>query len=262
MKDLKREVVVAVAFFTLVSLMMSCGQGPRKVESDDAKVPEIALNTLTEEEKADGFILMFNGLEFDGWRGYNKPAFPEAGWVIDNGTMKVEGAEGQGGDIIYDRKFKDFHLKLEWMVPEGENSGMGNSGIFYLAKEIEGEPIWKSAPEMQIINNEKYRESYPESSPMQMAGSLYDLVAAEPQNALPAGQWNTVEIMLNDGKLTQMQNGAVVAEIIVGSDEWNALVAASKFAPYEYFGQYEPGYIGLQDHGDALWFRNIRVKEL
>ncbi len=262
MKNLRKENLVWVAFITLVSFMVSCGPRPGKVETDEKKELDVVLNTLTEEEKSDGFILMFDGLGFDGWRGYNKANFPDGGWVIDNGTMKVEGVDGQGGDIIYDRKFKDFHLKLEWMVYEDDTIGMGNSGIFYLAREIENEPIWISAPEMQIIDNKKLREYYPDSSPMQMAGSLYDLVAAEPQNVRPAGQWNSVEIILKDGQITQMQNGAMVAEIIINSDEWNMLVAASKFSSYEYFGVYEPGYIGLQDHGDNVWFRNIRIKEL
>ena len=109
-------------------------------------------NVLTKKEKKEGWVLLFDGKTTDGWRSYNKTAFPEKGWVVEEGTLHVIGssrgeAGGGGGDLLFDKKFRNFELSLEWKVSEG-----GNSGIFYLAQEIPGEPVWKSAPEMQILD--------------------------------------------------------------------------------------------------------------
>lgn len=256
-----RLFIIMITLLPGLSFITSCGQAPKQEEAI-AEVEEITLNTLSNEEKDEGFILMFDGKTFDGWRGYNRSHFPEHGWIIEDGMLRVEGsggdeAGGAGGDIIYDRKFRDFHLKLDWMVSTG-----GNSGILYLAQEVEEEPIWKSAPEMQVLDNEEFLKVYPDFSPLQMAGSLYDLVAADPQNTNPAGEWNSVEIIVKEGIITHKQNGALVVECHIGSPDWEEKVSGSKFAPYPWFGKYEPGYIGLQDHGDDVWFKNIRIKEL
>jgi hypothetical protein len=253
--------VMAACIIAVTIMLNSCGQGPKQDNTVSDAVTE-TINILTPEEKEEGFILLFDGKTFNGWRGYNRPDFPKAGWVIDNGMLKVEGAGtgeagGAGGDIIYERKFKDFHLKLDWMVSPG-----GNSGILYFAQEIENEPIWKSAPEMQILDNEKHMEIYDDFSPMQMAGGLYDLVPADPQNTKPAGQWNSAEIIVRDGIILHRQNGELVVECEIGSPDWEEKVSASKFAEFPWFGKYEPGYIGLQDHGDDVWFKNIKIKEL
>lgn len=217
------------------------------------------MNQLIAQEQQEGYFLLFDGSSFKGWRGYNQPSFPGAGWRIENGTLKVEGAaEGgrRGGNILYDQKFLDFHLKLEWKVSEG-----GNSGIFYLAQEIEDEPIWKSAPEMQILDNERHIDATLGKEGNRQAGALYDLIPANPQNARPAGQWNLAEIMVYRGTVVHRQNGEVVLEYHLGTPDWEQLVAQSKFADFPWFGRYEPGYIALQDHGDDTWFRNIRIRE-
>ncbi len=260
MKKIRLFVITMNLLFGL-SLINSCGQFSKQ-EKSAAELEESSINTLSSEEMEEGFVLIFDGKTFDGWRGYNRSNFPEQGWAIEEGMLRVEGSGGgesggAGGDIIYDRKYKDFHLKLDWKVSAG-----GNSGILYLAQEIEGEPIWKSAPEMQVLDNEKFLEDYPDFSPLQMAGSLYDLVPADPQNTRPAGEWNNVEIIVQEGIVIHKQNGALVMECHIDSPDWEEKVAGSKFAPYPWFGKYEPGYIGLQDHGDDVWFKHIRIKEL
>lgn len=240
------------------ALLYSCSTNTQRQEV----VKEINhYYTLSAQEQQEGFFLLFDGQTTTGWRGYNRSDFPGAGWVVEKGILMVKGAGtgeagGEGGDIIYDRKFKDFHLKLEWMVSEG-----GNSGVLYLAQEVEGQPIWTTAPEMQLLDNEKHMETYAGLTPLMMAGSLYDLVAASPQNANPAGQWNSAEIIVKGGLITHIQNGEIVVETEIGSPDWEEKVAGSKFAEYPWFAKYEPGYIGLQDHGDTVWFRNIRLKE-
>ncbi len=263
---MKKTSVLILLLSLIISgaLLSSCAQGPKQEEEkqETQETEEVAMNTLSQEEKEDGFVMLFDGESFDGWRGYNQEAFPSSGWIIEDGALKVQGtgtgeAGGQGGDIIYDQKFLDFHLKLEWKVSPG-----GNSGIFYLGQEIEDEPIWKSAPEMQILDNEKHIDADLGVDGNRQAGSLYDLIPAKPQNANPAGEWNLAEIMVYRGTVVHRQNGEVVLEYHLGTSDWEKKVAESKFSEYPWFGKYEPGYISLQDHGDDVWFRNIRIKEL
>ncbi len=261
MKKMRFMYLVMSLFFVGGIMLSSCG--PRQTaEETEEEMEELPINTLSEQEKEEGFFLLFDGESTDGWRGYNRDAFPDGGWVIEDGTLMVQGAGtgeagGEGGDIIYDQKFLDFHLKLEWKVSPG-----GNSGIFYLGQEIEGEPIWKSAPEMQILCNEQHIDAQLGVDGNRKAGSLYDMIPAKPQNAKPTGEWNLAEVMVYRGTVVHRQNGQVVLEYHLGTSDWERKVAESKFAEYPWFGKFEPGYISLQDHGDDVWFRNIRIKEL
>ena len=204
-------------------------------------------NVLAEYEIEEGWQLLFDGETSEGWRGYNMSSFP-AGWEVEDGTLHLTGS---GGDIIYDQKFKDFHLSAEWMISEG-----GNIGIFYLAQEIEDQPIWHSAPELQLLDN----ESNMELDPKQWAPALYGIIPAYPQNTNPAGEWNTAEVVLRDSILLHFQNGEEVVNVQIGTPEWNEMVEESKF-PAETFGKYMPGYVGLQNYGDEVWFRNIKIRE-
>lgn len=247
-------ITAAIAIFSL-----SCKTSGDKTPAKLAEVAE--MNALTQAEADDGWMLLFDGETTDGWRGYGKETFPEGGWVIEDGTLRCIGsgegeAGGRGGDIIYDQKFRDFHLKLEWKISEG-----GNSGIFYLGQELEGEPVWKSAPEMQILDNERHIDAQLGKDGNRQAGSLYDLIPAKPQNAKPAGEWNLVEVMVYQGTVVHKMNGEQVLEYHLGTSDWNALVGGSKFAEFTEFGKYIEGYIALQDHGNDVWFRNIKIKE-
>jgi hypothetical protein len=224
----------------------------------------IGPNQLTQAEKDDGWVLLFDGKTFNGWRGYDKAAFPDSGWVIEDDAMHclesgMGEAGGLGGDIIYNKKFKNFKLKLDWKISEG-----GNSGIFYLAQEVEGWPIWKTAPEMQVLDNERHPDAELGKDGNRKAGSLYDLIPAKPQNAKPAGEWNSVEIMVWDGTVVHKMNGEKVLEYHLWTDDWNKLVKDSKFPELnpDWANVAKEGYIGLQDHGDAVWYRNIKIKEL
>jgi hypothetical protein len=167
-------------------------------------------------------------------------------------------AGGSGGDIITLNKYKDFELELEWKVSEG-----GNSGIFYLAQELEGKAIYMSAPEMQILDNEKHPDAKLGKDGNRQAGALYDLIPAVPQNAKPAGEWNHVKILVYQGTVVHWMNGENVLEYHLWTDEWKEMVANSKFKDWpEFVNPATEGYIGLQDHGNDVWFRNIKIKEL
>ncbi len=221
------------------------------------------MNALTEAEKADGWVLLFDGKTSEGWRGYKKEHFPAA-WEIVDGTLHMlgsgrgEAGAKDGGDIIYDKQFQNFTLSLEWKISEG-----GNSGIFYLGEE-ELDYIWKTAPEMQILDNERHPDAKLGKDGNRKAGSLYDLIPAKPQNAKPAGEWNKVELTVFKGTVVHNQNGENVVEYHLWTPEWNEMVAGSKFPALNADWADVPakGYIGLQDHGDDVWFRNIKIKEL
>ena len=219
-----------------------------------------AQNTLTEEEKKDGFVLLFDGKTSDGWRGYKKDVFPDR-WLIEEGTIHFNPkAEGSRGDIIFDKMFSNFHLKIEWKIAEA-----GNSGIFYLGAENDKfGAIYATAPEMQVLDNAKHPDAKLGKDGNRKAGSLYDLIPANPQNFKGAGEWNSAEVIIKDGHVIHKQNGVKVVEYHYGTREWDELVGGSKFPGINptWANLQEKGYIGLQDHGDHVWFRNIKIKEL
>jgi len=261
MKKLFSYLLAGTFVFTL-----ACQSGQKKTtgETTEVKSEEAGLNQLSEQEKADGWVLMFDGITSNGWRGVNKDHFP-SGWEVVDGTLhckasgKGEAGATDGGDILYDKEFSNFILKLEWKISEG-----GNSGIFYLGKEVEGWPIYKTAPEMQILDNERHPDALLGKDGNRKAGSLYDLIPANPQNAKPAGEWNTVEIMVYQGTVVHKQNGETVLEYHLWTDDWNKLVAGSKFPGLnpDWANVPQAGVIALQDHGNDVWFRNIKIKEL
>jgi hypothetical protein len=248
----------------LVFALACTGGSKQSSENNKEKSAEVGPNQLTEQEQNQGWMLLFDGESTEGWRGVNKQHFP-AGWVVVDGTLHCQGSgmgeagSQEGGDILYDEKFSDFHLKLEWKISEG-----GNSGIFYLGEERGDWPIWRTAPEMQILDNERHIDANLGKDGNRQAGSLYDLIPAKPQNANPPGEWNSAEVMVYRGTVVHKQNGEVVLEYHLWTDDWNELVKNSKFPDLnpEWHNVPKQGYIALQDHGDDVWFRNIKIREL
>jgi hypothetical protein len=217
-------------------------------------------NTLTAKEKSEGWQLLFDGKNMDGWRKCNATEMA-ANWSIDDEAMKVSRGEragrGQGGDILYaTRKYGNFELSVDWKIEKA-----GNSGIFYYVVEYPGKPIYYAAPEVQVLDNWDASDN---KLTNHLAGSLYDILPALPQNAKPAGEWNTIVIRVKDGKATHVQNGVAVVEYEIWSPTWKELIDKSKFKDWEGFktGPAKEGYIGLQDHGYNCWFRNIKIREL
>ncbi len=266
MKRLFVSLLVAALLVAGSQVFYSCKPAAKKADSTNVEVVADPNNSLTEQEKADGFVMLFDGKTTDGWRGYGKDSFPSGGWIIDSGAIKCNGTgRGEaggalGGDILYNKKFSNFHLKLEWKISEG-----GNSGIFYLGQESpDFDFIWKTAPEMQVLDNERHADAEAGKDGNRKAGSLYDLIPAVPQNAKPAGEWNTAEIKVYKGSVWHFQNGEQVLEYHLWVPEWNKLVAGSKFPELnaDWANVATEGFIGLQDHGDDVWFRNIKIKEL
>ena len=269
-KFIKKINSLPIILIFIASILTSCGEKKKTSdENQDTTVAEAdsvtSVNELSQKEKDEGWVLLFDGKTTKGWRGYDKDSFPSKGWVIEDGSLKVlgsgSGEAGGGGDIIYDEEFKDFELSLEWKISEG-----GNSGIFYLAQEIEGVPIYTSAPEMQILDNDRHPDAKLGKDGNRQAGSLYDLIPAKPQNAKPVGEWNKISIIVYRGTVVHNQNGKNVVEYHLWTDDWKEMVGNSKFKDMENFlnagGKDKKGYIGLQDHGDDVWFRNIKIKKM
>ncbi len=245
---MKRNIILSLTCaVVMLSMLLSCSQG---------------VNKLTEKEKKDGWILLFNGNDFDGWRQCNGTEMPK-NWIIEDNAMKVFTGEGKdpgsgaNGDILFnDKEFENFELSIDWKA-----SKMANSGIFFNVREVPGQKIYYAAPEVQVLDNVDATDNKIASH---LAGSLYDMIAADPKTVNPAGEWNTIVIHVQNGKVTHTQNGTEVLDYEMWTPAWDELVANSKFKNFPGFseGIAKKGYIGLQDHGYPVWFRNIKIREL
>jgi Domain of Unknown Function (DUF1080) len=209
------------------------------------KVPP---NTLTAKEKAEGWRLLFDGATTAGWRGFRQTTIP-AGWkAIDGSLTRI----GPGGDIVTVDEFGDFELTVEWKLAPN-----GNSGIFYRVTE-DDEVMWHTAPEYQLIDS-GYKEPL---KPAQYAGSNYDLDPPARDATRPIGTWNETRILVRGSRVEHWLNGVKVVEYELWTDDWKRRVQASKFKDYPTYGRARRGHIGLQDHGDSVAFRNIKIREI
>lgn len=191
---------------------------------------------------------LFDGKTTTGWRGYRQATLPE-GWKVVDGALT---RAGKGGDIITVDQFGDFELRLEWKVAPG-----ANSGVFFRVTET-ADVIWHTAPEVQVIDN-AYQGGL---KPAQTAGSNYDLHPPVRDAARQPGEWNELQIIVKGNHVEQWLNAVKVVEYEIGSDDWERRVKASKFGQYPAYGRARRGHIGLQDHGDSVAYRNIRIREL
>lgn len=207
---------------------------------------------LTPAEEAAGWRMLFDGETWDGWRGYRKEGPPEQGWAIEDGSLRVI-AGGGGGDIVTDEVFGDFELSLEFKV-----SPRANSGIIYRVDESKPYP-WMTGAEYQVLDDNS-REA---ENGLHSVGAVYDLYEpVEGKPTRPAGDWNLARIRISDGVAKHFLNGVKVAEYDMNSEAWAETIAGSKFRDMAGFGVLERGRISLQDHGNDVWFRDIRVRDL
>ena len=294
-----KNVIVGVFALCLFFAFASCSSGTKssglakaaepwediKIETEEIVVPASDISpeyTVLEKTQydlskfavdKDGYYIIFDGETFNGWRGYNRDDVP-ARWVIEDGAIKFTGSGGgeaqetDGGDLIFGHKFKNFELTFEWKV-----SKAANSGVFLLAREIKGEPIWISSPEYQILDNANHPDALEGENGNRQSASLYDMIPAVPQNANPFGEWNTGGITVFKGSVFHKQNGKTVVEYHLWIPKWEELINSGKFKlggefPLAYGlltnlgGENREGYIGFQDHGDDVWYRNIKIKIL
>lgn len=207
------------------------------------------INTLTAQEKAGGWRLLFDGATTAGWRGFRKPDMP-AGWQVVDGALT---RTAEAGDIVTVGEFGSFELAFDWKIAPG-----GNSGVFFHVTE-DVEAVWHSGPEYQILDNAAHRDGLkPETS----AGADYALHAAIRDAARPPGTWNQGRIVVNGPHVEHWLNGEKVVEYELGSPDWTERVRRSKFSAYPGFGRAPRGRIALQDHGDRVAYRNIKIRPL
>lgn len=204
------------------------------------------------------FKPLFDGKTTKGWHVYGKKSAGKA-WKAESGILHFDSKaanNGQGGDLVTDGEFRDFHLKLDWRIAKDGNSGI----IFYVSENpLKYQNTYSTGLEMQILDN----TGHPDGKILKhRAGDLYDLIQSRSEPVKQAGEWNTAEIISRKRKLTLILNGVIVVETVLWDDSFKNIVAGSKFADWPDFATFNKGKIALQDHGNDVWFRNIMIKEL
>jgi hypothetical protein len=210
-----------------------------------AAAADSAPNTLTDAEKSAGWKLLFDGKTTNGWRNYQKPDI-SPGWKVEKGEL-VRGTE-RAGDIITTDKYAAFELSLEYNISPG-----GNSGLMYHVSE-DGRVAWHTGPEIQI------QDVASAAKDPQKSGWLYQLYRSEKDTTRPAGEWNQLRLLITPEKCATWMNGELYYEYVKGSKDWDERVAKSKFASQPNFGKPTTGHICLQDHGNPIRFRNIKIR--
>ena len=214
-----------------------------------------AQNTLTAQEKKDGWKLLFDGKTTAGWRNFNSSkAGP--GWKVQNGELYLDKTVNEGrGDILTDAEYENYEFTIEWKIDACGNSGV----IFNVVEDPKYEATYVTGPEMQVLDN----ACHPDAKIIKhRAADLYDLISSSAEPVKPAGEWNMAVIRSDNGKMEFWLNGTKVVEFTMHDAKWDEMVAASKFKTMPDFGKAHKGHIALQDHGDSVWYRNIKIREL
>ena len=247
---MKNLAIILVAFIAL-----SACKNDKKLESMTQKI-EDSTKKITPIENE--WITLFDGTSLENWRGYLSDSIYKE-WTIEDNAMVFTPSDKAGKNIISKQQFTNFVLSLEWKISEG-----GNSGIFWSVFEDEKFPeAYQTGPEIQVLDNALHADAKVANG-THKAGSLYDMIACPDEHVNPAGEWNLCVLEINHvtnvGKVSM--NGTEVITFPVHGEQWDEMIKKSKFDGWEGFGSYKTGHIGLQDHSDKVWYRNIKIKEL
>lgn len=218
-------------------------------------------NTLSKQEKKEGWILLFDGKTTNGWHTYGRTDVGNA-WKVKDGLLYLDASNKDGwqtnggGDIVTNQEFENYHFKVEWKI-----SPKGNSGIIFNIKDDKPKykHVWYTGMEMQVLDNDGHADG---KINKHRTGDLYDLIASSVETVKPVGEWNLAEVIQKDGKLELKLNGTTVVTTTLWDDAWRALIAKSKFRGTEDFGTFKSGHIALQDHGNDVWYKNIKIRKL
>ena len=216
----------------------------------------LALNTVhMATPAADGWVDLFDGKTTKGWHSYGKST-ASSQWEAKDGAIHLDKSKGGSGDLVTDKEYGNFHLKLEWKIAPHGNSGI----LFYVHEDPAkyGEAYY-TGPEMQVLDNDGHSDG---KIHKHRAGDLYDLIPCSKETVKPVGEWNKVEIISNNGSLKLFLNGTNVVSTTLWNEDWKTMVSNSKFKQWPDFGTFKRGKIDLQDHGNEVWYRNIKIKEL
>jgi len=209
----------------------------------------------------DGWVSLFDGSTLNGWHIYGKKTVTPS-WKVSDGaiffdaSVKRDPSEKGSGDLVTDGVFENFDLKYDWKISKNGNSGM----IFWVQEDtVKYKQTYHTGPEMQVLDNDGHPDG---KINKHRAGNLYDLIAGTEGVVKPVGEWNTAEVISNNGKLDFILNGVTVLSTTYGDDNWKKMVAGSKFKQWPDFGTVFKGHLALQDHGNDVWYKNITVKQL
>ncbi len=242
---------------SLIILTTVACKEKKEAETEVTEEETVAMEKEMKTEDSD-WIILFDGTSYDNWRGYLSEDMHE-NWTIEDGAMAFTPDEEGGKNIITKDKYTNFVLSLEWKISEG-----GNSGIFWGVYEDEKyTEAYQTGPEIQVLDNQKHPDAFVGDG-THTAGALYDMIKPSEDATKPAGEWNLCVIEVNHktntGKVSM--NGKEIVSFPVHGEDWDNMVANSKFKDWEGFGKYPTGHIGLQDHSDKVWYRNIKIKKL
>lgn len=256
-----RPTRLTAPLLVLLLVLSACGgeSGGADAAADAPDTPmETAHNTLSPDEVAAGWQLLFDGTSTAGWRGYGREDMPDT-WVAENGELVLQASSGNmdGGDILTVAEFTDFELTFDFKVgPEG------NSGVFYRATEAPEKGLWQVAAEYQVLDDQAYIDMGTMDMNTHLTGDNYDLQATPSKTMYPTGEWNSGRILVEGNHVEHWLNGAMTVQYDLYSDEWEELVANSKFGVEEFFARAPSGSIGLQDHGTPVWYRNMKIRPI
>lgn len=243
--------------FAAIIMLASCNNAKKSTTSLKS---DNATGSINKTAESDGWVTLFDGKTTAGWHTYGKDKAGER-WKIADGalyfdTTKKAGMTGGGGDLVTNAEYENFHLKLEWKI-----SPNGNSGIIFYTNEdpVKYKNTYNTGLEMQVLDNNGHSDG---KIIKHRSGDLYDLISSSKETVKPVGHWNEAEIISKDGKLDLFLNGTNVVSTNIWDDNWKSLVSGSKFKSMKDFGTYRKGRIALQDHGNMVSFRNIRIKEI
>lgn len=254
-----------VLYTLLLCCMPVCMQAQKAKKAKSAPAPVVVNpdNTLTEQEKREGWQLLFDGKTTEGWKSAKRDGFPKEGWVAEDGMLKVittgGGESAEAGDIITTRKFKNFILKVDFKISEGANSGIKYFVNVELNKNGEGSAI---GCEFQVLDDTRHPDAKLGVKGNRTLGSLYDLIPAPENKPFVFEEFNTATIVVQGNHVEHWLNGVKLLEYERNTQEWNALVAYSKYKNWPNFGNLEEAPILLQDHGHHVYYKNIKIKEL
>jgi len=245
---MRNQPLVALLALLIVAPLLRAADAPPENDPN--------ANTLTDAEKQAGWRLLFDGKSLDGWHRYTDKSHPTtdpakpSGWTVEDGVLsRLKTA----GDLITDANFDNFELVFQWKISPG-----GNSGVIYRATEDHHQP-YETGPEYQVLDNTKHPDG---KNPLTSASSCYALYAPTKDLTQPVGQWNQGRIIVVGTHVEHWLNGEKVVEYEWGSDQWKDLVKNSKFSAMPDYGTRKTGGVDLQDHGNNVWYRNIKIRVL
>jgi hypothetical protein len=214
-----------------------------------------AQNKLTAAEKKDGWKLLFDGTSTKGWKVFNGKSDGSA-WKVADGSLFLDASTKEGrGDLITAGEYENYEFSYDWKIAANGNSGL----LFNVVEDPKYSAVYVTGPEMQVLDNNGHPDA---KIHKHRAGDLYDLIACSEETVKPAGEWNEARIISKQGKYEFWLNGKKVVTFTMHDAAWDEMIAASKFKSMPDFGKAKKGHFALQDHGDQVWFRNIKIKEL